>query len=304
MSLNVEGFFRALFPSLILILGVSGNMLGLIVFSHQSLDSIGPRDMYRYLMLMDTAYLSQIIIGYLERVNNIQITNSSPIACKLVKYFDFALDAPSPMLIFYISVERLISLKYPAKCFILRNRKNQLIYLFIIVTFNFIYYVPMAIDYDLDENKTCTFSSNSTEDILLTLDLINLIIVPFVLTTSSSVCLIYSIFKLRKKIMDNFLQNEHKNYHKDIKLAITSISLNFFYLIFSFPYAILVYIDYGNTDSSWVFFAYFLYFISYSVNFYIILITNTLVRKEFISIFSHYFNSITSLLHNRVHGTR
>jgi hypothetical protein len=105
--------------------------------------------------------------------------------------------------------------------------------------------------------------------------------------TLCSVLLLISIFQMRKRIVQNFLSNlnlrQNQKYRKDIKLAITSILLNFTYLMLNVPYSVYISIPNYYVNQLATASVAFLFYYGFCLNFYLLLISNKLTRKEFIN---------------------
>ena len=81
--------------------------------------------------------------------------------------------------------------------------------------------------------------------------------------------------------MANYTSRENKTFQRDIKLAVTSISLNLIYLILNMPMAV---ISFTTDFTDFVFYlCIYIFLASYAVNFYIIVFTNSLFRSEFLN---------------------
>lgn len=285
-----EFFVYFILPPLILILGLFGNLIGLLVLLRPKLEKIGPRVIYGFLFIMDTFFLIQIIHKYLQIGLNLNLDNVSSFWCKFNRYFNYSQDAISPMLLVYISIEKYISIKYPYKRQILNKTANQIIFSVCCYMFNCVYYLPISfyqdlVDHSNNSNVTvifCDFISQESQTILSMMDLVNLVIIPFILMVVFSFLLMSSIFRSRRRVMTNYTSGENKTFKRDIKLAITSISLNLIYLILNVPLSI---VSFTSNFTDFIFYlCVYIFFASYAVNFYTILFTNSLFRKEFFSL--------------------
>jgi hypothetical protein len=281
---NLINFVLYWFPPLILLIGLTGNLLGCIIIWRPKLKNIGPRNIYKYLFIMDTIYLLEIVFNYSSFGFGKIINNVSDIICKLTNYFGFSLAVISPMLIVYISFDRYISIKYPAKRFLFRKAKIQFIYFIIIFLFNLIYYLPVffSSNLNLTHNNTfqCSLGKNESLFILFLMDVLNRVILPFGLMLIGSILLIYSLFKSRTRIVENFLADENKTFYTEIRLATTSLSLNLIYILLNLPISVINFSQLYDNLYMYIY-CYYLFYLSYSLNFYILLISNSLFQNEF-----------------------
>ena len=124
------------------------------------------------------------------------------------------------------------------------------------------------------------------------MDLLNRVIIPSFLMIIASVLLSISVIKLRKEFseqINRFQENGHENGHREIRLAVTSITLNIIYITLTLPLPVALL--FGNTISDFfLFLNFYLFCFSYSINFYILLAMNSLFRSEFFLIFRNIFN--------------
>jgi hypothetical protein len=124
-------------------------------------------------------------------------------------------------------------------------------------------------------------------------------IIPFALMSIFSILLILSIFIaiIKVRAMIRATQQAGELLKRDIRFSIMIILMNFFFIILSLPiYVVLFFPEYYSGFTFLL--TYYIFFSSYAVNFYVMLITNTLFRNEVMSfIFSKKpANSIRSSL--------
>jgi hypothetical protein len=282
-----ELFVNFLLPPFILIVGLVGNTLGFLLLLNKNLKSIGPRDAYLYLFFSDNFYLLQIIGTFLQYSFSLNFPSISNISCKLWNYFNYCIAPISAWLIIYISLDRYTSIKFPAWRFTLRKESNQLAIFLIIIVINLAFYLPVAFDYDLKNyynTSTCNFIDTFSLELISYMDLGMRVVVPFVLMISLTILLIYELFKSRRRIVENFLAEENQTFYKEIRLAFTSICFNLIYILTQLPISLTIfYSDYFS--NLFYIFTYYFFYLSYAINFYIILVTNSLFRTKFIEIF-------------------
>jgi hypothetical protein len=285
----ISYFVIYLMPPIITITGLMGNVLGLIVLLRKNLAKIGPRGMYRFLFVMDIINLLSIIVNYLNSAFNLNVLITSKYVCKLFIYLTIWLGTIPPYILIYISIEKIIATKYPTRKYILRKTKTQIIYFLIILSFNSVYnsitlFVSDIIRIPIDNStaiSVCAFIDNR---VLFTtfiwMDIVNRVILPTILMITSSIIFLNSIWNLNQRIVQNFGTNQ--NLKKQINRIISLVTLNISYIIFPLPISIVAYF---YTPNNIEFIASFYFrMIAYSINFYIILFTNSLFRKEFLTI--------------------
>jgi len=293
---NFMIFVRFWFPPIILCIAIIGNTLGCIVIWRPKLINIGPRNIYKYLFVFDTFYVIQIIISYLQRAGFTQYLNKSSLfMCKSLTYFNYSFAPVSPLLLVYISVDRYISVQFPGKRFFLRREKIQSIYFIFIIIYNLIYYTPVIFYRDLIEtnstqidNTTNTISCSFKKEnlfVISIMDSINRVFIPFSLMLVCSCLLIKSIFKSRTRIVENFLAEENRTFYAEIRLSTVSLSLNLIFLFLNIPFCVIRYVPSYFLNVNLFLYSYYLFYFSYSINFYILLLSNTLFRSEFFSLF-------------------
>ena len=296
---SLDYFSNYIFPALILIVGLIGNLIGFKTMQRPKMLEIGPRNTYKYLFIMDTIYLVQIIVSNLQLSYNIDITILSNISCKLWNYINYSLDSPSSMLLVYISLDRYVSFKMPANRYFMRKRNNQLIFFIFVIMCNLVYYLPVAYYYLL-ERKTndtlasCQFMNEYTQNVVSNMDISIRGIIPISLTATFTTLLCIEIYKSRKRILVNFESEENKYHFKNINLAITSIFLNIINILVQMPLSVYYYLPNYSQINGFVFFFY-LFYLSYSINFYAIFMFNYLFRNEAISFLKGFIKRIFRL---------
>ena len=190
----------------------------------------------------------------------------------------------SPFCLVYISVEKFISIAYPNKRLILKKKNIQIYYFVSLCVFNIFYHLNVLISYDtvtISNTTTICFFNNDENQLTVTLmDLIDFILIPFILMIIFSTLLIITIFKSRSKVNNSLKEN--KRLKKDIKFSISLLSMNLLFILLNLPDEIDLFLPFNNEIYSPLA---QLCNLSFAINFYLILFTNSLFRKEFISLF-------------------
>lgn len=201
------------------------------------------------------------------------------------------------MLLAYISMERFISMKYPIRKYLLRKNNIQLVFLLIIVFVNLILYLPIPILVDIqlietssntnsteEMQKSCNFKDRKYQNLINYVDLANRAVLPSIYMFAFTCLLLRNIFTVRKKICKIFLSELNVSYKREIRLAITSVLLNLLYILLQLPISIISLFP-NNFSDLFYMFIYYLFYASYSINFYVILFSNKLFHDEFIKLF-------------------
>ena len=233
-------------PMMIVAIGLPANVTALIMFirNEKNLEKIGPMFMYRLMFGADTTFLLNTFVFFLDKNFHLSLYLISNLSCKIYFYFYFVLFTVSPLVLAYISLDRFVSIKYYAHRLLLKNSKYQYIYVLSFVLFNFLYNVPVFLNYDLFNNsetkKTKCNLFGQNQHIVPYIEISYVILIfsaLFVLTFS----LLHIIFSSRERIQANFTRRENRHFKKDLRLAFTSIFFNIFYSLLYFPGVVTFY---------------------------------------------------------------
>lgn len=206
----------------------------------------------------------------------------------------------SGLILVYISAHRFFSIKFPKNNFFTKDKRNNLIFIALLLIYNGLFYSPVFIfsgfvryENALIGNSTnttyrigCSFLNTEYMTILALMDLINSALIPFILMTIFSILLIAYIFKIRQKISSKTKlssASDKKKFKKDIKFSLTIISLNVLFLVLNVPTMYVGLIELNNLPLKS--FINYLYYASYGCNFYVLVLSNSLFRSEFLQIF-------------------
>jgi len=291
---NFEYFVYFIFPLLILFFGLIGNLIGLMTIKKRAkkLEETGATLIYELIFIVDTIFLCTIINYYCVNAFSIGITLLTNWGCKLFNYsLSYSFSTVSTLLLIYILIERFLSIKYPVESNILRNKKTQLIYFLFILILNHIYYFPILFSYHLIpgyySNNTyfrpsCTYyeNYNKTMSILL---FFGRFFFPLLLIFTFTVLLVCSYYKSNSRMSTFYTDKERKMFKKDVHISIMSIFYNIIQFSFNLPLNLL-YFGYKQ-NTTLLLFSFYIFYLSYAFNFYFILTSSSLFRREFISMF-------------------
>jgi len=248
--------------------------------------------MYKYLFLIDMTCLLIILNNNLIQSHDTGFQMLSRITCKLYMYFAYTFSPLTHMLLINILVERYLSIKYPVESNLLRNKKSQFIYISVIIFLNVLYflYIPFISDLTKEQlsnntsaNRTlCKIVRSKTTSSYLVF--FSRIFVPFTFVVIFSLVLIFKIFNSRNQLTTFYSRRENSIFKRDVYLSVLAILSNFMMICFKVPLFIIFFIT-RDDKSVWFVFCLHLYHLSYVFYFYFFLITNSMFRKEFISLF-------------------
>lgn len=293
--MNLDAFIDYVFPLFVLILGLVGNTFSFIIFGRKEVKNITSANIYKGLALLDTLYLTSRIVQKLLFNLGYDLKNSSLIGCKLVIYFNPALGPMSAWLLVYISIERFFAIRCPKINFI-RSLSFEIFIMVTVIVYNMLFYLPFPLLHDfklnLTQNSTrisgCLFKSKSIARVLLTLDMFNLSLIPFALMIFFSLMLIGTVFQSRLKTSkSNVSKRDKSKLRKDIHFAFASIVLNVSFILFNLPFCLsnILRSVYPDQPAYLLELVEYLYLSSYGNNFYVLIVSNSIIQKEFLSLF-------------------
>lgn len=299
----IKYFLNNIFPLLVFIHGLIGNTFGLILMLRKELKMIGPAKMYQYLFIIGLINLLQTFKLYLDSFG-INLATLSDLSCRFYAFYKFIIASILPMILVYISIERYISIKYTHKRFILRNETNQFFYFIGLICFNLILCSWVTFHFDLIDKRNSTIKdkfitnisvSNNFECVLnkkiWTWALIWALVgklIPNLLIILFTILLLKTIFKSRQRVITNYTFNQNETFRRDVKFAFTSLLLNIIFILLNVPLTIIYYTN-SIKDPNLFLFLMNLNNLSFSIDFYLIFLTNSLFREQFLLIFCKCF---------------
>lgn len=292
-----EFFVIAIYPPLLFVLGIIGNILGFLIFSRKKFEKLAIRNLLRYLAVLDSFYLFQIIADYLTYLFNIDIRLISSNWCKVFTYFNYSLCPIASWTLVVISIERTISITSSKFTYLFHKREIQLTLIAIIILYNSIAYTAYPFFFDLIESDSnisndtntdylCDYTQELPSKMLPLMDLFNSSIIPFSLLTATSLYSIHYIFNSRARFSEISTTsskpiniNRKEKFKKDLKFSVTVFILNAIFLVYNLPICIANYTD--VSDFTYIVTLY-LFYANFATNFWIFFMFNSLFREEFL----------------------
>ena len=279
--------------------GFVGNLLAFLVFSCKKFQNTIFSTYFRCLCLFDFLYL---IIAFLQilsfDIKIVHLFSVSNFSCKILSYFSYFIAAISAWTMVIISLDRMFSIVWPSRFLFRKKSINQIVIIVGMFIFNTIYWSPVLFLADLkyiqnETNQTGRLKCIAVSSLLSCFELINISVVPFSLMIISTILTLIKIFKSRKRQSSSVKS-------KDIKFAITSISLNIIFLVLNLPVTMLVLFTNSveELDRLLLSVLSLMFQCNYSLVFYVNLIVNSLFRKEFYKLIKQIKISIQYFLSN------
>lgn len=289
---TIKTIFLSLYP-IIFILGFVGNVISFIVFSQKRFRNTLFNVYFRALNLIYSFTITYTLFDYFNYQFNANIQTVSWLFCHFNLYLIYSIAPVAAWLLVVISLDRMLSTKYPSKYLMRKNKRIQILICIFFLIFNLIYYIPLAIYQNYEEtfnnvtnmtDVTCTLNDSG---VVYWMDLFNSTLIPFIFMTAFSTITVRHLFKSRLNILNRINQ-------KDYKFAITSISMNVCFFVLNSPIVIVPLIfNYVDIDQKLYDLFYVIsiipYYVDFGLIFYINIFVNSLFRQEFLdTIYSRF----------------
>lgn len=261
--------------------GILGNFVSLIVYFRKTFHQNSVIFYFKILTIFNTYvvffsprnFIEDKFFPYLAPYND-------PI-CKVSDYSIYFGCAVSAWMLVFISLDRLFKFYYPSGTYWISRKQPQRYLTLFLVLFNIGFNSPLLIysfEYPNESNISKTLCEYK-EDITYFwwMDIFNSTIITFLIMFSSTLITLFLLFKLKTKL--------NKKNARDYKFAISSIGLNISFAVCNLPttlfFLVSSYVKMEEDD-------YFLllaitnilFFINYSMLFYINIMFNSSFRRE------------------------
>ena len=275
-----------------IIVGLIFNTISLVVFSRKTFQNTIFSTFFRCLCVSDIITLL-FRIEYLFNYEVADFRSNSIHLCKIIYYFVYMIPSFSIWVLVVISIDRFLSIVYPTRFLFRKLKRNQILALFLVFIFQSIYWLPVPFLAYISINNGTTNETVSyyCEYGTITVDIMDLFyssLFPLFLMFISTSLTLKTIFRSRMKSQNNHQQqNQSAIKPKDIKFAISSISLNVFFFIFNIPLTVYSLIhNFFKLESEFKELLYsvceLLFHVNYSTLFFVSYYFNSIFRKEFL----------------------
>ena len=280
------------FP-LIALIGLITNSISFVIFSRKRFQNTMFSTYFRFYLAYETVNLILPINKMFELNLGLYFSTISNFFCKLRQFFGYSGYAVSIWFLMIISLDRFLSISFPNKFLFRKKNQFQILTSCFIIGFNYCLYIPIWFYY-LDEtkknqtNQTITIYTCRSPGFWA--ELMNLFqgcLIPLSLVFLFTLLTIRSVFNSRKQ--SSIINSSTTVKSRDIKFAISSITINIIYLTISFPFYLLllikdysiVFADLDNLYKMLNSISFFFLYIGLTLTFFINYFVNSMFRKEF-----------------------
>jgi hypothetical protein len=270
------------------IVSLVASLFAIIVFSRKKFHNTIFSTYFRLESIFDMLSILVRINYFLKRNKLNDLKDISNATCKLYVFIDLFIRSISAWILVLISFDRFLSIVFPTRFLFRKKFRLQLFACLILFSSNILFSVPIALTYEIYnivefENKTfimCYMTNPYYNLVYVALT----IIVPFILMFIFTLITLSFIYKSRRNATSTA-----NNKIKDLRFAVTSISLNISFFVLIFPEGFFVVLDFIlfhmsliEEDAEYIIYDTFLImsFLHYGSTFYLTLIVNSIFRKE------------------------
>jgi hypothetical protein len=303
----IQDLMLEIYP-IIFILGTLGNFLSFLTLSRKKFKHSIFETYFRIVNFTDTITLLYTICQYMYNKFGINVNALNKILCYYLDYIIYFVPPISAWILVLISFDRMLNINYPNEFITIRNSKKIQYGICLLITItNSIYYLPMriykvfdvSINFNNQTNRSEIVSSCVLFDngITFWMDLFNSTMIPFGLMITFNLITINKLFNSKIMLYNSIGKRE-------IKFAITSITLNICFFIFMFPleifFIITIYVSLSKDVSSFFnIFVIFLYSLNFGIMFYVNIFVNSIFRKEFLKMTDEFKQLISILIKSK-----
>ena len=269
------------FYLVIFIAGVVGNTISFMVYSRKKFEKTLFSVYFRTVLVTDLFQLVNCVYHFIRRKLHFNLEFYSLFVCKTRDYFVWSTAPMSGYILVLVSLDRLLSIRFPTRFQIRNNKLFQLSLIISYAAFCAIAYIPLitSVSYLLSNNSNgtnldyeCIHDTTSAVNIF---DMFNLVLIPFTLMLIFTSLTIRIIIKSKMKI-------KSKNMVKDIRFAFVSIGFNLTFFILNFPSALFFVMPDNSYGDIFFYIGNIMYYCNFALKFYFDLLFNSLFRHELI----------------------
>lgn len=288
---DLEVFLIYVLPPVILIFGLVGNFLIFIVFSRHKFSKLRIKNIFRLLAVLDTFGLTRLVFDYMKRAFDFDVRLISNELCRFFTFYNDSVGSISAWLLVYMSVERLISVRFTKFSFCLRNPLLQFIIILFIMIMNICLYLIMLYT-KIDGFEPECQNPTSCKKKLQIFDFVVACGLPFLIMLFASILMLVVVYRTRRRISFVSTTRDNKKFKKKIHFALLSMLLNLAFFLTNAPISVYTVVieDHKQFDIGFVIMVY-IYYLSNAIHFYIFIFGNVYFRREIRKIFKLNFKN-------------
>ena len=282
-------FATAAIETAVVAIGIIGNVMSIIVFSRKTFRNNSISTYCIALAMVEFFTLVQLITDVYYLAYKKYLPNESDTFCKLLFSIGTYLGSIQPWILVAFSVDKLLSMR-TRSIDLLKKKWFQWSIVAAIVLLHLAIYISIPIFIRIREIYpgyfNCDYSSISFYNINMIINIPDVFTIPIIIMMVSSILTIRKLFKSRNSVEKiGKLTKERKS--RDHKYAITSMIFNAMFIVFKVPSIIFftLFAFYSYYDVYFYTISLFLHYLNMSLSFFVHFMTNSLFRREFLSLF-------------------
>ena len=273
-------------------IGVVLNIFSFVVFSRKTFRNNSISTYFRALSIFQCLIIIELTKDIPSFISNTLFFNMSDATCKLYFYLSLQSSSIPGWILVAFSIDKMLNMKRsPPK--ILKSKLFQWSVVAGIVLFHLVFFSELLIILKLEPLffnpyiRICNFPILSYFYVLVYVNLAESCFIPFLIMSITSCITIRLLMKSSrslKRISSNVSFRQRKI--RDMKYAISSISLNVIFISFKTPLIIFPLLPMNEFNYYFSEIALFLFLFDCSTTFFIHIATNQIFRREFFAVFT------------------
>ena len=286
------------FLLLLFAIGVPGNILMFIVFSSKELTKLSVSVYFRAIAITNLFMNAHFIQIFFRNKYDFYLTNWCLFLCKSYNYIVYSAGAMTTWYLAVAGLDRLQSVAFPTRLQFIHRGRFPLIIVIAITVYNLLFYTEIfffkkyVAEINKLDNSTYNVCFTQNEEILSISDFINSTVIPFLVMIFSTIGLSLVVYNSRKRMrkfqLSNNNTNNNKQDNRSLKFTTPMVIINIVFLIMNAPVYLNYYIVFDTGFNLGLLFL-LMYYSYFSIEFYLQIAVNKLVRKEFLKIIENIF---------------
>lgn len=272
--------------SLIIIIGLFGNLISILVFLRKAFRNNSIGTYFIAMAIFESFMVNELIINIGKTFFNVDLADLSDAMCKITFYVPVLYASVPAWILVAFSIDNLLSMRLRSYS-ILKKKWFQLSLVAANVLIHILMFIYVPLYYKrVESNSTGSFSC-SFENLRLNKNgtivyLLESCFIPFVIMIITSIISIRLLIKVRS-ILEQLGNVDTARMKREAKFAISSLAFNFLFIILKMPLLIFYFLfafDFSY-DTYFYEISRSLFFLYTSLSFFIHFASNYQFRREF-----------------------